>query len=76
MWVGFFVLVFRVVCCDCGYWNRVPANKIFIEQTSPIDPDKVKVMVPVYVPLEVSKCKKCEKTIAEPKELIRILKLK
>jgi len=32
----------------------------------------VKVFVPMYEPLEVSKCKKCGEVIAEPKELIRI----
>jgi hypothetical protein len=61
-------------CSNCGHWNRVPVNKVFIEQTSPIDPNKVKVMVPMYEPLEVAKCKKCGNIIAEPKELIRIQK--
>ena len=32
----------------------------------------MKVLIPMYEPLEVSKCKKCGKIIAEPKELIRI----
>jgi hypothetical protein len=63
----------RMKCSGCGHWNRVPVNKIFVEQTSPIDPNKVKVMIPMYEPLEVSKCEKCGKTIAEPKELIRII---
>ena len=22
-------------CSNCGHWNRVPVNKIFIEQNSP-----------------------------------------
>ena len=60
----------RMKCSSCGHWNRVPVNKIFIEQNS-IEP-KVKAYVPMYEPLEVSKCKKCGKIIAEPKELIRI----
>jgi len=34
---------------------------------------KVKVFIPMYEPLEVSKCNKCGKVIAEPKDLIRIL---
>jgi hypothetical protein len=33
-------------------------NKIFIEQPSP-EP-KVRVMIPMYEPLEVVKCRKCE----------------
>ena len=49
---------------------RVPVNKIFIEPDSP-EP-KVKVLIPMYEPLEVSKCKKCGKVIAEPKELVRM----
>ena len=35
---------------------------------------RVKVLVPMYQPLEVSKCEKCKRVIAEPKELIRIVK--
>jgi len=58
--------------CKCGHWNRVTVNKIFLEQPSP-EP-KVKVMIPMYQPLETSKCEKCGKIIAEPKELIRIQK--
>jgi len=59
-------------CPNCGYWNHVSVNKIFLEQPSP-EP-KVKAYIPMYKPLEVSKCEKCDKVIAEPKELIRIQK--
>jgi len=62
----------KMKCPDCGHWNRVPVNKVFIEQNSP-EP-KVRVIIPMYEPLEVVKCKKCGKIIAEPKELIRIVK--
>jgi len=34
---------------------------------------RVKVLIPMYEPLEVVKCKKCGKIIAEPKELVRIV---
>jgi len=54
-------------CSGCGHWNRVPVNKIFVEQ--PFPEPKVKVMIPMYEPLEVIKCKKCGKAKAEPKEL-------
>jgi hypothetical protein len=47
-------------------------NKIFIEQPSP-EP-KVRVVIPMYESLQVSKCEKCGRVIAEPKELIRIVK--
>jgi len=62
----------RMKCLYCGHWNRIPVNKIFIEQPNP-EP-KVKVLIPMYEPLKVAKCKKCRKVIAEPKELIRITK--
>jgi len=64
----------RMKCPSCGQWNRVPVNKLFVEQPSP-EP-KVKVMIPMYEPLQVSKCKKCGKVIAEPKELIRMVSQK
>ena len=60
----------RMKCSSCGHWNRVKVNKIFIEQNSP-EP-KVKVFIPMYEPLEVTKCEKCSKIIAEPKELIKV----
>jgi len=60
----------RMKCPGCGYWNRFPVNKIFFEQRS--SEPKVKILVPMYEPLEVVKCKKCGKVIAKPKELIRI----
>jgi hypothetical protein len=44
---------------------------IFLELPSP-EP-KVKVMIPMYQPLETSKCEKCGKIVAETK-LIRIKK--
>lgn len=58
----------RTKCSSCGHWNRVPVNKIFIEQPSP-EP-KVKVLIPMYEPLEVTRCKNCRKIITETKELI------
>lgn len=60
----------RMKCSNCGHWNRVSVNKIFIEQPSP-EP-KVKVLIPMYKPLQISKCEKCRKVIAQPKELIRV----
>ena len=64
----------RMKCPGCGHWNRVPANKVFIEQPSP--ELKVRVMIPMYEPLEIVKCKKCGKLVAQPRELIRITSLK
>jgi hypothetical protein len=62
----------RMKCPYCCHWNRVPVNKIFLEQ--PTSEPKVKAYIPMYEPLEVVKCKKCGKIIAQPKELVRIIK--
>jgi len=62
----------RMKCPNCGHWNRIEVNELFIEQPSP-EP-KVRVMIPMYEPLETSKCEKCGKIIAEPRELVRIQK--
>lgn len=59
-------------CSNCGHWNRVSVNKVFFEPGSP-EP-KVKVLILMYEPLETSKCENCGKIVAEPKELIRIVK--
>jgi len=59
-------------CSNCGHWNSVPVNKILLEQGSP--ETKVKVLIPMYEPLEVFKCEKCRRIVAEPSELVRIIK--
>jgi len=59
-------------CPTCGWWNSVPVDKIFMEQST--SESKVKAYVVFYKPLEVVNCKKCGRVTAEPKELIRILK--
>jgi len=63
----------RMKCSSCGHWNRVPANKAFFEPDNQPEP-KVKVMIPMYQPLQITKCEKYGRTIAEPKVLIRIMK--
>jgi RNase P subunit RPR2 len=62
----------RMKCQNCGYWNRIEVNKLFIEQKT--SEPKVKAFIPMYEPLKVETCKKCKSIIAEPKELIRIVK--
>jgi len=64
----------KMKCSHCGYWNRVAVAKVFIQPPSPIDPDNVKVLIPMYEPLEVTKCDKCGKVLAEPKELIKVVR--
>ena len=58
----------RMKCSNCGQWNKVPVNKILVQQ--PSSELKVKILIPMYEPLQVSKCKRCGKVIAEPKELV------
>jgi len=53
----------RMKCPSCGHWNRVPVNKIFIKQ--PSSEPKVRVLIPMYEPLEVVKCKKYGKAIVK-----------
>jgi len=60
----------KMKCSSCGYWNRIPVNKIFVEQST--SEPKVKALIPMYKPLKTERCEKCGKVMAEPKELIRI----
>jgi phage FluMu protein Com len=62
----------KLKCSHCGHWNSVQVNKVFIEQET--SEPKVKAYIPMYEPLKTKTCKKCGKVIAEPRELIRILK--
>jgi uncharacterized Zn finger protein len=64
--------ILRMRCRACGHWNKVPVIKIVVEQDSP-EP-KVKVFIPMYEPLQVSKCEKCGRVIAQLGELIRVVK--
>jgi hypothetical protein len=64
----------RMKCRHCGHWNRFEVDKVFIDQ--PVSDPKVKAFIPMYLPLKAETCKKCGKNIAEPKELIRIMKTK
>jgi uncharacterized Zn finger protein len=64
--------ILRLKCPYCSYWNRLEVNKIFVEQ--PSSEPKVKALIQMYEPLEVVKCNKCGEVIAEPKELVRIVK--
>jgi hypothetical protein len=59
-------------CPNCGCWNRIEVNKLFIEQET--SEPKVKAYMPMYEPLKVETCKKCKSVLANPKELIRIIK--
>jgi len=47
---------------------------MFVELPSP-EP-KVRVMLPMHEPMKTERFKKCGKTLAEPKEQVRIVKTK
>jgi RNase P subunit RPR2 len=59
-------------CPNCGSWNRIEANKLLIEQET--SEPKVKAYIPIHEPLKTEICQKCKSVIAEPKELIQIVK--
>jgi phage FluMu protein Com len=62
----------KMKCPKCGHWNRIEADKLFLEQAT--SEPKVKAYIPMYKPLKTETCKKCGQIIAEPNELIRIVK--
>jgi predicted nucleic-acid-binding Zn-ribbon protein len=62
----------RMKCKNCGHWNRIEVEKVLFNPDS--QEPKVKVFLPSYLPLKTEKCAKCGYTIAEEKELIRIVK--
>jgi ribosomal protein L40E len=64
----------RMKCRSCGHWNRFEVEKILVEQ--PVSDPKVNAFIQMYLPLKAETCRKCGKSIAEPKELIRITKSK
>jgi hypothetical protein len=59
-------------CKACGHWNRIEVEKVLFNPDS--QEPKVKVFLPSYLPLKTEKCSKYGYTIAEEKELIRIMK--
>ena len=62
----------RIKCRVCGCWNSLTVSKLFVEQD--ISEPKVKVLIPLYRPHRTGKCGKCGTVLAEPDELIRIIK--
>jgi hypothetical protein len=52
----------RMKCRNCGHWNRIEVDKIFIEQPNPIEP-QVKALIPMYEPLRTETCKNVVKLL-------------
>jgi len=60
----------KIKCLSCGEFSEVTVGKVFVEPMNQVP--RTKFMVRMYQPIEVTKCKKCGKTAAEPNVLIRI----
>jgi hypothetical protein len=60
-------------CDNCGQWNTFKVEKTHLNSDFKQEP-KIQVFIPHYKPLKEEKCKKCHSVIANPKELIRIVK--
>ncbi len=58
----------KVKCRNCGNWNTIEVEKIFLN--SGISDSKLKVFLPVYQPLKTEQCSKCSQIIAKEKEII------
>jgi hypothetical protein len=58
--------------CSCGKWNNIKVEKIMFQLDN--EEPKMQVLVPAYLPIKTQVCKKCKKEIANPKEVIRIIK--
>ena len=61
----------RMKCRNCGHWNRIEVEKLFLNSNS--SENKMKVFLPFYLPLKTEVCSKCKSVIAEEKALIRIV---
>lgn len=57
-------------CPDCGATNLIPVNKIVYRQEG--ETHTTDKSTTLYEPKETTRCKKCNTTIATPKELIKI----
>ena len=62
----------KMKCRNCGNWNRLEAEKIFLN--AGISDSELKIFLPAYLPLKTEKCSKCNQIIAKEKGIIRIKK--
>jgi phage FluMu protein Com len=58
-----------VKCKNCGNWNGIEVEKIFVNAGMP--DSKLQVFLPAYIPLRTEKCSKCNKVIAKENGIIR-----
>jgi len=59
----------RVKCRNCGDWNTIEVEKIFLNAGT--SDSKLKVFLPAYLPLKTEKCSRCNQVIAKEKRIIR-----
>ena len=62
----------RVKCRNCGNWNRIEVEKIFLN--AGISESKLKIFLPAYLPLKTEKCSKCNQVIVKEKGIIQTKK--
>lgn len=62
----------RMKCRNCGIWNKLEVEKIFLYAGN--SEAKLKVFLPAYLPLKTEKCSKCSQVFAKEKGIIRIKK--
>jgi hypothetical protein len=58
-----------VKCKNCGNWNGIEVEKIFVNAGMP--DFKLQVFLPAYIPLRTEKCSICNQVIAKENGLIR-----
>jgi hypothetical protein len=66
------VIATRRMKCSCSKWNNIRAKTIMLKLDN--QEPKVEVFLPAYLPIETPACKKCKTEIANPKEIIRIVR--
>ena len=59
-------------CEAWGNWNSIGVEKVTLNSDS--HEPKVQVFLSSYLPLKTEVCSKCKSVIAEPKEVIRIVR--
>ena len=58
----------RVKCRNCGNWNVLDVEKIFLNTGN--SDSGLKIFLPAYLPSKTEKCSKCNQVIAREKGII------
>jgi hypothetical protein len=66
------VVKVKMKCRNCGNYNILEVKEIFLNADS--SESKLKVFLPVYMPLKTENCYKCNQILATEKWIFRIKK--